>query len=86
MYVYIHVKFKYYYILYIIKINIYLQVLLFFFSSSVSEGISAYFHAVISKDFNFDPVKDVIMLKSEALFGSWDASKKMSTRYSLFIS
>ncbi|XP_044056409.1 E3 ubiquitin-protein ligase rnf213-alpha-like isoform X2 [Siniperca chuatsi] len=49
-----------------------------------SEYMPVYFHAVTSKDFHLDPEKDVILLMSEKLFGTWDKSGlKMSFSRSL---
>ncbi|XP_019201510.1 E3 ubiquitin-protein ligase rnf213-alpha isoform X1 [Oreochromis niloticus] len=45
--------------------------------SSVNEVILVCFHAVISKEFHFEPEEDIVVLKSEVLFGSWDAGTAM---------
>ncbi|CDQ77482.1 unnamed protein product [Oncorhynchus mykiss] len=37
-----------------------------------SDGVTVYFHAIISKDFKLDPAKDRIFLKSGSLFGDWE--------------
>lgn len=66
------------------EINIYFS--FFSHSSSVSENITVYFHAVISKEFPFDPEKDVVVLKSEALLGSWKGWIKMFPRFESLIS
>ncbi|CAI5684999.1 unnamed protein product [Oreochromis niloticus] len=49
-------------------------------NSSVTEGISVYFHVIVSKDFHWHPEKDVVVLKSKALLGSWDGSLAMFPR------
>uniref|UniRef100_A0A3P9CJF2 E3 ubiquitin-protein ligase rnf213-alpha n=1 Tax=Maylandia zebra TaxID=106582 RepID=A0A3P9CJF2_9CICH len=49
-------------------------------NSSVSEGISIYFHVVVSNDFHLDPEKDFVVLKSAALLGNWDAYIEMFPR------
>uniref|UniRef100_A0A3Q4I5J3 RING-type E3 ubiquitin transferase n=1 Tax=Neolamprologus brichardi TaxID=32507 RepID=A0A3Q4I5J3_NEOBR len=46
-------------------------------SSSINEEILVYFHAVISKEFHLEPEKDMVVLKSEVLFGSWDGFTEM---------
>ncbi|XP_067452688.1 E3 ubiquitin-protein ligase rnf213-alpha-like isoform X1 [Thunnus thynnus] len=51
--------------------------------SSISECIPVYFHVVTSKDFHLDPEKDLVILKSEKLFGNWDAGKEMTFSKSL---
>lgn len=54
----------------------------FFFSSSISECIPVYFHAVTSKDL--DPEKDSVILKSEKLFGNWETGWEMTfSKYDL---
>ncbi|CAK6972178.1 E3 ubiquitin-protein ligase rnf213-alpha-like isoform X5 [Scomber scombrus] len=45
--------------------------------SSVGEQIPVYFHAVTSKDLHLDPEKDLVILKSEKLFGNWDEGRTM---------
>ncbi|XP_042081854.1 E3 ubiquitin-protein ligase rnf213-alpha isoform X3 [Haplochromis burtoni] len=45
--------------------------------SSINEEILVYFHAVISKEFHLEPEKDIVVLKSEVLFGSWDGFTEM---------
>lgn len=56
-----------------------------FSSSSVNEEILVYFHVVISKEFHLEPEKDIVVLKSEVLFGSWDAGIAMFPRYKLIV-
>uniref|UniRef100_A0AAX7V858 RING-type E3 ubiquitin transferase n=1 Tax=Astatotilapia calliptera TaxID=8154 RepID=A0AAX7V858_ASTCA len=46
-------------------------------SSSINEEILVHFHAVISKEFHLEPEKDMVVLKSEVLFGSWDGFTEM---------
>ncbi|KAK9519509.1 hypothetical protein VZT92_022235 [Zoarces viviparus] len=49
-----------------------------------SEYMPVYFHAVTSKDFHLDPEKDLVYLRSERIFGHWDApGLKMSFSRSL---
>ncbi|XP_042073459.1 E3 ubiquitin-protein ligase rnf213-alpha isoform X2 [Haplochromis burtoni] len=45
--------------------------------SSINEEILVYFHAVISKEFHLEPEKDMVVLKSEVLFGSRDGFIEM---------
>ncbi|XP_028300078.1 E3 ubiquitin-protein ligase rnf213-alpha-like [Gouania willdenowi] len=39
--------------------------------------LPVYFHAVISKDFKLNPDVDIVVLKSEAIFGDWGTNHKM---------
>lgn len=44
-----------------------------------------YFHAIIAKKSPFDPEKDVVVLKSKALFQSPEHNAAMQLRYDLLV-